>query len=77
MAEEAAVTTLATPPKMQKIETVETLHRTYEVEAPDRETAIRRLRLHWSDPDSLRPEIVTQLDVETVTSRQVSGSKKT
>ena len=57
--------------KTHDIETIETLHRTYKVEAPDRDTAIERLRAHWKDPEALRAGLVTRLPKEEVTAKQV------
>jgi hypothetical protein len=65
------VETVATPPKKFTVETVETIKRSYEIKAPDRETAVKRLRLHWGDPEALRDGVVTKLAAETVSSRQV------
>ena len=70
---ETTTETLATPPKKFRVETIETIHRHYEVEAPDEDTAKKRVRLHWSDPDVLRDGLVSRLDAEEVSSRQVHG----
>jgi len=62
---------IATPAKKIKVETVETVHRSYEIEAPDEETAKKRLRLFWADPESLRSGLVTRLAAEETSSRQI------
>lgn len=71
-----AIETIASPAKKIKIETVETVKRQYEIEAPDREVAVKRLRLFWADPESLRDGLVTRLAEEETTSRQVRVDDK-
>lgn len=68
--------TVATPAKKITIQTVETVHRQYEIEAPDEETAKKRLRLFWADPESLRSGLVTRLAKEETSSRQVRSKGK-
>jgi hypothetical protein len=63
-------------PKAFVIETTETLHRAYRVKAGDREMAIRRLRLYWSDPEALAEGVVSGVEKEEVSSRQVRDVKK-
>jgi len=72
MSESPAAETVGTPPKTFPVETVETLHRTYVVQAPDEETAKERVRLFWRDPDVLR-EGAVRLDEakEVVASKQI------
>jgi len=71
MQDDQATTDPMAGPRKQRIETIETLQRTYEVEAPDEETGKQRLHAFWKDPDALRSGIVTRLAEEKVSSRQV------
>lgn len=57
------------------ITTVETVHRTYEVEAPDEASARNRLRLFWKDPDMVREDLVSGPSDEVLQNRQVLSDK--
>ena len=66
--------TIAVPPKTHTVESVETLHRRYVIQAPDRDTAVERLRAYWKDPEAMKPGIVSRSDSETISSRQVRAT---
>lgn len=50
--------TVATPPKTIEVTAVETIHRTYIVQADNEEQAKLRLRRYFSDPQIFLPGIV-------------------
>ena len=73
--DEGKVETIGEPVKKVTVETVETVKRKYEIEAPDEETAKRRLRQFWADREAVRPGLVTRLAAEETTSRQIRSPK--
>lgn len=56
--------------------TVETVNRTYEVDAPDEDAARQRLRAFWKDPDMFRDDVVSGPHGETLKNRQILGGTK-